>query len=312
MSNGAKQTPTGTVIDVRELPALLGIDAQTTSWTLWQRHARKETEIEDRNNVSRLNEYLRKQIIEYCVEYGFIGVDARTPRRDLVHPHLPMKGRPDLVINEASVFGAGTGIGLVEPVTGWEWTSEWCSATPRPTPPARVQCIAQGLFAISGCEWCVVVPVVGLDNVHAPIVIEYERDLTDQITLAVSQFSHSLDPRRPDPPPPDLAQRESFSAYRSLERASPRGSHEPRKLSAEEEQRYQPILQEVMEADRSIQSLQEQMAEIRKSTRTKRAELLAMASEGGEVQIGEHKVRVRTEQPRPRSPHEQWVVLSVD
>ena len=296
-------------IETQEVASVLGIDPGCSAWTLWQWKTGEMEEGEDEGWIPDLASYVHEPLVEYVMNFE-PAKGARRPGRRMAREQVGMRGKPDLVLDDAPEYGAGPGLVLVRGVSRGEWRAKWTQAKPWPWPPAEVMCEAEALFAVSGVKWGLVIPIADFGRPQAAIRIEPDRELRNGIVEAVAAFRESCVTGKA--PPVDGRGRSCEGALDALAKSSPRAVREPRRLKPEEESVIRAKVEAVAKADEEIAGLRERIRGLAEESSEARKELLVMSSEGGPVRIGERVIRAREKRRGAERRHDRYVELEID
>ena len=311
MDENARTLPGGGYVETSEVASLLDTRAQVSAWTLWQRKAGHEDTSDEAGHVPSLARYCHQGVVQWARRFAVLR-DARRPTRPLRHPEIPLRGAPDLVLDDVPAYGPGPGFALVKWVPEREWVRRWCRPQPQVHPPGEVMVEAQALLLVSGAKWGIVVPVIGDGTMRGPLRVSPDRELMGGIARAVSSFARSLDPSDPRPPAPDATGPGAVQALRALAKSSPRSPAEPRELGPAEVERYAPLVEELSQGAAELERLAEERRAVRSRTEEARRTLVELVQGRGGVRIGPHVVALREHRPAARAPDESWVEVHIE
>ena len=295
-------------LDVRDIPALLGVDPQRSRWTLWHILSGRYCPEDDPDRVPPLQETLHDKLVEHIRTHQLLGVPARRPTQCLTHPELPLTGAPDLVIDSAPEYGPGFGFALVVALSAGEWRRRWRGTRPTPSVPYELQACAQAMFLLCNARWGLVLPQIGWGKPHAPLFIEPNPAVSETLCCDIEAFIHSI--AENTPPAPDA--RADHACLHALSHACPNPWPEPTTLDPELAQPLSGDMQRAAELQAATRNSHAVYLAQRRELENLIASICTRIDHPGPVRIGDATVRIEHYQPPPRGPDEHYTKIVVD
>ena len=197
-----------TVVTSTEMPALVGESPYHTQFSLW--HAKRNAQIDDFEAEGRMLWGLR---LQDAIARGFAedyGVKVRRLNAFVTHDQCRMgasfdyeivgclESPKDTVVQDL-YRKHGRGICEVKNVDGLVYKNNW----PEGEAPGHIEIQLQVQTECSGCEWGVIVPLIGGNRIE-PVIRTRDRDVGAGLITLANEFWSSIDSDQP--PAPDFVQ----------------------------------------------------------------------------------------------------------